>query len=185
MARFAYTALDRAGKSVAADLDAPSRKDALRLLAARGLQVVSVAESGGPGKSAKPKSPAGAASAEAAPLFGPARSATAPRRADCLPFLQSLHDLITSGLSAGEAVRLLSIRIKEPRQRTLSANLWEQLSEGAPLSRAMANIPDVFDPSITNLIQAGEATGSLNETIGRLIDHLSEQDRFGARRWCR
>jgi general secretion pathway protein F len=175
MARFAYTALDRAGKSVAADLDAPNRKDALRLLAARGLQVVSVAESGGPGKSAKPKSPGAAASTEAAPLFGSARSATAPRRADCLPFLQSLHDLITSGLSAGEAVRLLSIRIKEPRQRALSANLWEQLSEGAPLSRAMANIPDVFDPSITNLIQAGEATGSLNETIGRLIDHLSEQ----------
>ena len=32
MPRFAYTARDRAGKSVSADLEAPSRKDALRLL---------------------------------------------------------------------------------------------------------------------------------------------------------
>jgi type II secretory pathway component PulF len=39
----------------------------------------------------------------------------------------------------------------------------------------MANYPAVFDPSITNLIQAGEATGSLNETISRLIAHLTEK----------
>ena len=82
---------------------------------------------------------------------------------------------MTSGLSAGEAVRLLSVRIKEPRMRSLCAGLWERISEGAPLSRAMAEFPQVFDLSITNLIQAGEATGSLNETVQRLITHLTEQ----------
>ena len=56
----------------------------------------------------------------------------------------------SSGLSAGEAVRLLSVRIKEPQQRALCAGLWERISEGAPLSRAMAEFPDIFDPSITN-----------------------------------
>ena len=44
MPRFAYTARDRAGHAVSADLDAPTRKDALRLLTARGLQVASVSE---------------------------------------------------------------------------------------------------------------------------------------------
>src|SRR6185295_7032975 len=96
-------------------------------------------------------------------------------RRECLPFLEALYDLATSGLSAGEAVRLLSVRIKEPRLRSLCAGLWEQISEGAPLSRAMANFPQVFDPSITNLLQAGEATGSLNDTLARLIAHLTEQ----------
>jgi general secretion pathway protein F len=67
------------------------------------------------------------------------------------------------------------VRIKEPRLRHLCAGLWEQISEGAPLSRAMASFPQVFDPSITNLIQAGEATGSLNDTVARLIAHLTEQ----------
>lgn len=175
MARFAYTAQDRSGKSVTAELDAPNRKEALRLLTTRGLQVVSVTEHGGGiAKSPKQKKAAAKAAAENNSLFA-SSSPTAPRRADCLPFLESLHDLISSGLSAGEAVRLLSVRIKEPRQRALSANLWEQLSEGAPLSRAMANLPAVFDPSITNLIHAGEATGSLDETVTRLISHLNEQ----------
>ena len=177
MARFAYTARDRSGKTVAADLDAVNRKDALRLLSARGLQVVSVNEQGGATARAKNKPSASSAADRTAPgsFFSSPVSSSAPRRADCLPFLETLYDLISSGLSAGAAVRLLSVRIKEPRQRALSANLWEQLSEGAPLSRAMANLPEVFDTSITNLIQAGEATGSLNDTIARLITHLTAQ----------
>jgi type II secretory pathway component PulF len=92
-----------------------------------------------------------------------------------LPFLEALHDLTTSGMSAGEAVRLLAMRIKEPSLRTLCSGLWESLSEGSPLSRAMGEFPTVFDSSTINLIQAGEATGSLNDTLARLISHLHEQ----------
>ncbi|MEX2044820.1 MAG: type II secretion system F family protein [Opitutus sp.] len=171
MPRFAYTARDRAGIPVNAEIEAPARRDALRVLAARGLQVASVSEIAGglkPGVAAKP------AGGRLARL---ARSTAAqqPTQAGCLPFLEALHDLAASGLSAGEAVRLLSVRIKEPRLRTLCAGLWERISEGAPLSRAMAAFPQVFEPSVTNLIQAGEATGSLNETLARLIEHLTEQ----------
>ena len=183
MARFAYSARDRAGKSVSAELDAPSRKDALRLLSARGLQVAQVTElqaGPAPRKSAG-KSPASSSSASApAQVSRPTRASTrlnaqAPRRAERLPFLEALHDLTGSGLSAGEAVRLLSTRIKEPRLRTLCAGVWERISEGAPLSRALGGYPEVFDSGTVNLIQAGEATGSLNDTLSRLIAHLVEQ----------
>jgi len=170
MPRFAYTARDRAGQSASAELDAPSRKDALRILAARGLQVATVSElaSGPAGKTGAVK--------EARPSRTERRAKQlAPRSQERLPFLESLYDLMSSGLSAGEAVRLLSVRIKEPRMRSLCAGLWERISEGAPLSRAMADFPQVFDPSITNLIQAGEATGSLNDTVQRLIAHLTAQ----------
>ena len=170
MPRFAYSARDRAGQSVAAELDAPSRKDALRLLAARGLQVANVSElAAGPvGKAGKP-------SAKRLPKSSGRIAALPPRRAERLPFLESLHDLTGSGLSAGEAVRLLSTRIKEPRLRTLCAGVWERISEGAPLSRALGAYPEVFDSATVNLIQAGEATGSLNDTLARLIAHLVEQ----------
>ena len=175
MPRFAYTARDRGGKAVTADLDAPSRKDALRLLAARGLQVASVSEvAGTPVKSAPGGAPARSAAAALKAERREARKQP-PTKNERLPFLEALYDLATSGLSAGEAVRLLSVRIKEPKLRTLAAGIWEQISEGAPLSRAMAGFPQVFDPSITNLIQAGEATGSLNDTLARIIAHLTEQ----------
>ena len=183
MARFAYSARDRAGKSVSAELDAPSRKDALRLLSARGLQVAQVTElqaGPAPRKSAGKSPPSSSSAAAPAQVSRPTRASTrlnaqAPRRAERLPFLEALHDLTGSGLSAGEAVRLLSTRIKEPRLRTLCAGVWERISEGAPLSRARGGYPEVFDTGTVNLIQAGEATGSLNDTLSRLIAHLVEQ----------
>ena len=72
-------------------------------------------------------------------------------------------------------MRLLSQRIKEPALRALCQGLWERLSEGLPLSRAMEEFPHVFDSSTVNLIQAGEATGGLNEVVQRLIQHFTEQ----------
>src|SRR3984957_2201642 len=176
MPRFVYKARDAAGSAVESSIDAPSRKDALRLLSARGLAVSSVSEPSTPAAAAPaggPRKPATKAAEPAASSL--TRGSTTPRRSERLPFLESLYDLTSSGLSGGEAVRLLSMRVKEPRLRVLAEGLWAPLSEGAPLSRAMDAYPEVFDGSTTNLIRAGEATGSLNDTLARLIDVLTEQ----------
>ena len=175
MPRFAYKARDASGHSVESTVDAPSRKDAVRLLSARGLNVASVTETAAAAAAAKPTHNRQAGSSPAEPAPRAFQPDSAPKRSDRLPFLESLHDLTTSGLSAGEAIRLLSVRIRDPRQRTLSEGLWARLSEGVPLSRAMTAFPAVFDPSTVNLIHAGEATGSLNDTLSRLIEHLTEQ----------
>jgi type II secretory pathway component PulF len=163
MARFEYTARNTAGATVTAAIEAPTRRDALRLLAARNLQPVRVEEMSGAGPRKREKAAT------------PAAGAPLSRKNERLPFLEALHDLTVSGLSAGEAVRLLSVRIKDPRLKALSGKLWEQIGEGVPLSRAMEGFPDTFDTGIVNLIKAGEATGSLNETLDRLIIHLKEQ----------
>jgi len=165
MPRFTYRARDRAGQTVADIVEAPSRKDALRMLAARGLQVAAVDEQVAATALANRKGKSRSTSGEPVTLG----------RKQRLPFLEALRDLVTSGMSAGEAVRLLSVRIKDPGLRLLCTGLWERLSEGAPLSRALAAFPTVFDSSTVSLIQAGEATGSLQETLERLIAHLHEQ----------
>jgi type II secretory pathway component PulF len=176
MPRFNYTARDRSGRPVSADVDASSRKEALRLLGARGLSPVSVSETVAGGKQ-PPQAPRKTPVAEspARPGFRrPGSPATVSRR-QRLPFLQALSDLTGSGLSAGEAVRLLSQRLQEPALRALCQGLWERLSEGQPLSRAMEAYPGIFDSSTVSLIQAGEATGSLNDVLQRLIQHFTEQ----------
>jgi type II secretory pathway component PulF len=163
MAAFAYTARDAAGKTVSATVTAESRKQALRLLATRGLQVLNLAESS-----------AGTAVSLHGSRVG-AISQRAPLARDLLPFLQALTELTTSGLSPGEAVRLLANRMKEPRLRTLCGLLWDSLKEGQTLSQAMEAIPAVFDVQAVSLVRAAEATGSLNEVLQRLIQHHTEQ----------
>src|ERR1700690_2457042 len=157
MPSYTYTARDRSGAAVSATLEAPTRRDALRVLAARGLTPVRVSEAGGGSESGKRKAEGGkpGTTAQAGPgnkslrsplsAFRSGGGAVVPRRQERLPFLQALSDLTTSGLSAGEAVRLLSVRLKEPALRALCAGLWEHISEGAPPSRAVAGLPDVFD----------------------------------------
>jgi type II secretory pathway component PulF len=176
MPRFSYTARDGSGRPVSADIDAATRKEVLRLLAARGLSPVSVSEAPSGGKrpserSRKPASPEAPARPGVRTPNGPVTISRRQR----LPFLQALSDLTASGLSAGEAVRLLSQRLQEPALRALCHGLWERLSEGQPLSRAMEAYPGIFDTSTVSLIQAGEATGSLNDVLQRLIQHFTEQ----------
>jgi general secretion pathway protein F len=174
---FSYTARNRSGATVSDAVDAPTRKDALRLLTARGLTPVHVSEASTrptPGKR-KTKSTSPSSGSQLSALSSKLPAAASLTSRERLPFLEALVDLTTSGLSAGESVRMLSVRIKEPRQRLLCTLLWEQLSEGAQLSRAMGSMPAVFDGSTINLIQSGEATGNLNDVLLRLISHLQEQ----------
>ncbi len=164
MPRFAYSARDQTGQVTRATLDAASRKAAARVLAARGWQVTELTEARGPA-AARPGGPP------------PATGATTTNfsRQHRLPFLKALSDLNGSGMPAGEAVRLLSLRLKEPHLRALCGRLWERLSEGLPLSRALESHPEVFDLQTVNLISAGEATGNLREVLLRLIQHFTEQ----------
>jgi general secretion pathway protein F len=164
--RYTYTARAvGAAASTAGTLDALSRREALHLLQARGLQVVRLDEEGG---AARPGITAGGHGNPTAS----SRQLTAKQR---LPFLEALVDLVGAGMSAGEAVRLLAVRLQEPRLKFLCASLWARLGEGSTLSLAMAEYPAVFDRQTVNLIAAGEATGNLREVLERLIQHLTEQ----------
>lgn len=184
MPLFNYTARPLAGgASTSGSLDAPSRRDALRRLQTRGLQPTSLEESAG-AKPARAKSSAPspspvakAASAQSAV----SKAASEPTRKERLPFLEALSDLVRGGLSAGEAIRLLSIRVQQPRLRSLCTALWSSLSEGQTLSVALAAHPQVFDGQTINLVAAGEATGNLRDVLDRLIAHFTEQQELQAK----
>lgn len=169
MPRFSYTARAGTGSPETGTVEAPARREAVRLLQARGLQVLRVEEDGATpaARAAAPVSSAPAASTAA----GDQRFTTRLR----LPFIEALSELVHSGMSAGEAVRLLALRLQEPRLRALSAALWARLGEGRTLSAALAEHPAVFDRQTVNLVAAGEATGNLREVLARLIQHFTQQ----------
>jgi general secretion pathway protein F len=170
MPSFAYTAREPGGQAQRGAVEAASRRDALRALSARGLKPLEISEAGG--QSSQTTSAPAIKS-----ITGPARWTRRQR----LPFLQALSRLVAGGLSAGEAVRLLALRLQEPPLRSLAAALWEQLSQGRTLSHALADFPQVFDGQTISLVAAGEATGSLREVLPRLIQHFTEQRELRSR----
>ncbi len=177
MPAFTYSARDASGRVTDGTLDAPTRRDAVRRLQTRGLQPVRIQEDGAPAKKpARPNAGKRPAVTDTPPAALNTRfdSKTAPTRAERLPFLEALADLIRSGMSAGEAIRLLALRLQHPRQRALFAGIWSRLGEGNSLSAAIAAYPRVFDSQTINLVAAGEATGNLGEVLERLILHFRE-----------
>src|SRR5690242_13108394 len=107
MPAFAYTARDPGGQALQVTVDAASRREALRVLSARGLRPLAVEESTGRAAAAPRVTSSG----------GPVRWT----RRERLPFLQALSRLVAGGLSAGEAVRLLALRLQEPPLKSLAA----------------------------------------------------------------
>ena len=147
--------------------DAPTRRDALRKLQARGLKPLKVEEAG-----------AAVRAKEAVREGGASDKELEPTEAECLPFLEAMADLVRSGMSAGEALRLLALRLQKSRLRVLCSGLWGKLGEGQSLSVAMGAYPKVFDGQTLNLVAAGEATGNIRDVLERLIAHFTEQKEF-------
>src|ERR1700679_3744677 len=164
MATFAYSARGANGATVQGSLMANSRRDALRQLTSGGLKPIQLSAAGGEVEGGKGK---GKAKTGLSSSFG--GGDVKLKRKHLLPALIAIHELTASGLSAGEAIRMLAARVKDPAMEKLMSGLWSLISEGATLSRAMAAYPEVFEESGLNLIQAGEATGNLNEVFDRLI----------------
>lgn len=162
MPAFAYSARAANGAAESGTLEAAGRREALASLRSRGLRVSELREAG----------------------TDPVRrvaDAPAPDTSLRLPFLEALDDLVRGGLSAGEAVRLLSQRLQSGPLRALCAHVWARLGEGQSLSTALATVPTVFDSHTVHLVAAGEATGSLQGVLGRLIQHFTEQAEFRQR----
>ncbi len=164
MAVFNYTARDAAGAVTEGKIESQTRREALRKLQARGLKPVKVEEAG-----------AAVRAKEAVREGGPSDKELEPTEAECLPFLESMADLVRSGMSAGEALRLLALRLQKSRLRVLCAGIWSKLGEGQSLSVAMGAYPKVFDGQTLNLIAAGEATGNIRDVLERLITHFTEE----------
>ncbi len=53
----------------------------------------------------------------------------------------------------------------------------EQLRSGQPLSVVMTDHPNIFPSLVVNMIRAGEASGSIDETLERLADHFEKVHR--------
>jgi len=99
-----------------------SRKEALRSLASRRLQPIEVSEVNGV--------------ASKQPIVAGAARQAAPHARDLLPFFTALTELTASGMSPGEAVRLLAMRVKEPRLKTLcTGDLGKPEGRPNPLAR--------------------------------------------------
>lgn len=172
MPRFSYKALDSTGRTVSGEAESSDRKRLLQQLTQKGLKPISVDSLGEQVSSDDEIEGMDffRQSAGKRRFFSIKRS----RGAVALEFLKRLHVLISSGMSIGDAVSLLSRRLSDPQMKELCESVWRRLSEGQTLAYAMRAEEGIFPPSTIHLVEAGEASGNLKPVLERVVAYLEE-----------
>jgi len=87
-------------------------------------------------------------------------------------FTRLLSTMMSTGLPLTDALSNLSVQADNGYFREVLQSVLHDIQSGVSLSTAMARFPKVFDELYVNLVKAGEASGKVDETLGKLADTL-------------
>lgn len=89
-----------------------------------------------------------------------------------LQFTQQLSTLLAAGQPLDRALTILLSLPEDERSRRVVHEIRDTVRGGAPLSAALERQHGLFSRLYVNMVRAGEAGGSLHETLQRLADYL-------------
>jgi general secretion pathway protein F len=154
--QFHYTALTAAGARVSGELEAASPAEAVAALQRSGHYPLSTT----------PAIPT---------LLGRLIALVRRRRGTGSALSVTTHELaalLGAGMPLDRALEIVATIATDKRLAAGFARLRERVRGGAGLAAALEAEPELFPPLYVSLVQAGEASGSLEAALARLAEHL-------------
>ena len=87
----------------------------------------------------------------------------------------TIHALLTAGVPIIEALIFVENDVDNKRIQKVCHVLRKSIITGSTFASAVAKHPNVFDKVYVGLIKAGEDSGEMEDTMGRLIELLKKQ----------
>jgi type IV pilus assembly protein PilC len=88
-----------------------------------------------------------------------------------LQFSTDLKDLLSAGMTVGDALRILSRQQGHPQRQVILKEVHEDIVQGVSLSDALRQHPRSFPEFYISLITAGEASGQLQDSLSTAVTH--------------
>jgi general secretion pathway protein F len=172
MALYEYKALDAGGKAVKGMVEADSVKTARAKLKKSGIFLTDITEksSGGSGGSKDAGSKGG--SSGGFQLFGRITLN------DVSMFTRQMASLIKASITVVDALSALIDQTENERFKVVLSLVRQDVNEGASLGKALSKHPKVFNSVYINMVEAGEASGTLPIVLLRLADFQEGQVRL-------
>lgn len=95
-----------------------------------------------------------------------------------LIFLKYLSTILKAGLTIKRALELLKTQIKNSYFAKIIAEIHESIENGQSFNDSLRKYPKIFSEIFVNLIEVGEASGRLPETIEYLEEILTRDNLF-------
>ena len=160
MPSFNYKARSRDGSKKSGTIEAPDRHAAISMLSRQGLVPVTLTQ----GEDKKSRSSSGGMK-----LVLSNRKKLTTRQV--LSFTTELSDLLSSGMTLGNALNCLSSREDQGIREQIISDLRDEIVQGRSLSDALSKYPDTFGNLYVNMVRAGEASGAVDDVLCRLVEH--------------
>ncbi|WP_406686697.1 type II secretion system F family protein [Rossellomorea vietnamensis] len=156
MGRYKYTGRDQKGKKTGV-ITASSKKDALIQLKKQEVRVIDILE--------MPET-----------LMTKDITIGNPVKLQHLViFLRQFATLLQAGVTVVDATHILSEQTESKALGKALKEIEDELRDGNPLSKAFSRHKKIFEPLLINMLKAGEASGSLDETLEGLATHYEKQ----------
>ena len=150
MAQFSYTAMSPDGKKKTGKIEAKSKEVAVANLKAEGLTVTKIEAGGGGG------------------LKGVLSFGQKVKTRDFAIFCRQFTSIVRAGVSIVDAFQMLADQTQNPALRNAVEQTHSDISKGDTLATAMKKRGGVFPNMLTNMVEAGEASGSLDVAFERM-----------------
>jgi len=150
MAQFQYTAIAPDGKKKSGKVEAKSKEVAVANLKAEGFTVTKI-------------DTAGVLNISALLNFG-----KKVKKRDFAIFCRQFVSIVQAGVSIVDAFAMLGEQTQNAALKTAIEQTHSDISKGDTLAAAMRKRGGVFPPMLCNMVEAGEASGSLDKAFDRM-----------------
>lgn len=99
-------------------------------------------------------------------------SAVKPR--EMCVFCRQMCSILSSGVTIIEALRMLSEQTENKVFKKAIRDVQKEVERGETLASALAMQPKIFPPILINMVEAGEASGSLEISFDRMATHFEK-----------
>lgn len=164
MPNYSYQAIDARGAVVRGDIEANSSDEAAGMIADRGYVPYELKE-----KKAK--------TSESGLAFKINRSV---KLTDLIIFTKQFRSLFKAGVPLVKTFQVLEAQTESQVLKDAIISISNNIREGTSLSVAMGNHHKIFSPLYCSMVRAGEISGTLPETLERLIYMIEHEGKIKA-----
>ncbi len=157
---FEYRALDKSGKEIKGVREADNEKSLRQLLKREGIFLTSVGKGKQSGQSAL------SVEIDIAQYFERINNT------DLALFTRQLATLLRAGIPLVDALAATVDQSEKPKLRKILGKVRQDVREGMSLAMALGQHSQYFTDIYTNMVRAGEASGTLDQVLVRLAEFL-------------
>jgi len=168
MPTFTFIATDQDGNQITGARSGISRQEVIARLRSEQLVVTSVREDRPVSTGAEPGKPG----------FFDTFLHGGVSVVDLMTSTRQLATMLGAGISLTDALHTVAHGLSEGRLRKALLGVRSEVQRGMTFADALRRHPEAFDNLYVSLVHAGEASGSLGESVGRLADYIERKEQF-------